>query len=73
MSVRRRVARKSHYCSPGCSIEPGDVYLVHTTFPRLDDLGYATAAGHPVRFAECAYCATRYGRAELLKGTPTDD
>lgn len=68
-TIRRRVARVRHIC-PGCpdyagAIEPGEVYLEHKAFPG-DDAGFATAAGHPVRMAECGHCASRYGRGELL-------
>ncbi len=66
----RRVARKTHLCSWGdCrSIQQGEVYLVHTSFPG-HDAGYADAAGHPVRIAECSECAARYGRSDLLAVT----
>lgn len=62
---RRRVARKTHYCCGQYRIQPGDVYLEHTEFPG-NDAGYADAAGHPVRHAECSECALRYGRGHLL-------
>jgi hypothetical protein len=65
--VRR--ARKVWRC--GCSngpIQPGELYLVHTQFPGGDDSGYADAAGHPVRMAECRACAERYGRGGLFDG-----
>lgn len=62
--TRRRVARKAHHCC-GLNIRPGDTYLEHTEFPG-DDAGYADAAGHPVRHAECEHCARRYGRGHLL-------
>jgi hypothetical protein len=70
----RRVARKRRpACGGYCpAIQPGDVYLEHTEFPG-DDMGWASAAGHPVRHAECAACATRYGRAHLLNPTPTKE
>lgn len=70
MITRRRVARKPRIsCGGYCpTIQPGQVYLEHTEFPG-GDAGYATAAGHPVRLAECADCATRYGRAHLLNPT----
>lgn len=65
-TVRRRVARKPRPC-PGCDriIAPGATYLEHTEFPG-GEAGWADAAGHPVRMSECADCATRYGRGELL-------
>jgi hypothetical protein len=69
--TRRRLARKRHYCDCGIAIAVGHVYLEHTAFPGLgDDAGYATAAGHPVRLAECAPCAKRYGRDDLLGDVP---
>lgn len=60
----RRVARKPHlacggYCPP---IQPGDVYLEHKVFPGDDVM----EVPHPIRLMECADCARRYGRAELL-------
>src|SRR5690349_20563113 len=71
VTTRRRVARTSRPCG-SCPeyarIQPGDVYLEHTAFPGPgDDAGYATTAGHPVRLAECADCARRFGRGELLQ------
>jgi hypothetical protein len=72
--IRRRRARTSHPCSWGAcrTITPGELYLVHTAYPGPgDDAGWATAAGCPVRLAECSDCATRYGRGELLvEATP---
>ncbi len=69
-TTRRRVARKQHpacggYCPP---IEVGDVYLEHIAFPGEDAMGGATS---PWRIRECAACATRYGRAELLTSPDT--
>ncbi|WP_137726488.1 hypothetical protein [Prescottella subtropica] len=46
------------------------MYLEHIEFPG-DDAGYADAAGHPVRHAECAGCARRYGRGHLLDEDPS--
>jgi hypothetical protein len=62
---RRRVARKRHpacggYCPP---IQPGDVYLEHIAFPGDEDIGNTRFW----RARECATCATRYGRADLLE------
>lgn len=49
----------------------GERYLVHTSFPGAgDEAGYATQAGHTVRMAECADCATRHGRGSLLTSGP---
>ena len=69
----RRLARKRHRCDCGTRILPGHVYLEHTSFPGSDDAGYATAAGHPVRFKECAPCAARYGRIHELEDIPDLD
>ncbi|MEU2013048.1 hypothetical protein [Nocardia sp. NPDC019302] len=58
-----RRARKVHFgCHP---IKPGEHYLEFTDFPG-SDLGFADAAGHPVRLAECRACAERYGRGHLF-------
>lgn len=64
--IRRRVARKRHpacggYCKP---IQPGSAYLEHVAFPGEDGMEEVT---RPWRIRECAACATRYGRAELLE------
>lgn len=66
-TARRRVARKSHRCN-GCdrrTIEPGDPYLSGTVFPG-HDTNTTTA---PMRLAECADCAIRYGRSNLLESS----
>jgi len=69
VSVTRviRKARKAHRCD-GCDrpgkIRPGDAYLSHT-YLSGDDL-YHDYSDRPQRFAECADCAGRYGRGELL-------
>jgi len=68
--AERRVARKPHRCgkswwNEGHPIRPGETYLLHTELPGGES-GYADAAGHPVRMAECGDCATRYGRGLLL-------
>lgn len=78
MSVTvRRKARKAHRCDScgaGGKIQPGDVYLTHTALAG-DEFGYHEHGNgnRPRRSNECAECATRYGRAELLnrvaKGT----
>jgi hypothetical protein len=72
MSVTvRRKARKAHRCD-GCDvpgkIRPGDAYLSHT-YLSGDDL-YHDYSDSPQRFAECAECATRYGRGPLLEVQP---
>lgn len=66
-SVRRRVARTPKRCGEH-PIKRGDVYLEWTEFPG-GEAGYADHAGHPVRMAECADCARRYGRAALLEAS----
>jgi predicted RNA-binding Zn-ribbon protein involved in translation (DUF1610 family) len=61
-----RTARKQHRCqSTGCSvgtIEPGERYIEHRCSPNDPDIGYEIWW----RLRECATCASRYGRAELL-------
>jgi hypothetical protein len=61
----RRVARKPHRCNSCDSpaIKPGQPYLSGTVFPGHDLIPTAV----PLRLAECAACATRYGRAHLLE------
>lgn len=69
MSVTKliRKARKAHRCD-GCDrpgkIQPGDTYLATTLFPSDD--GHNWVKRVPMRFAECAECAIRYGRADRL-------
>lgn len=73
-TTTRRVARKGRQCETGyrCQrILPGDVYLEHKEFPG-SDAGFADAAGHPVRLAECANCASRSGREHQLDLIPTE-
>ncbi|WP_280389272.1 hypothetical protein [Nocardia wallacei] len=67
-TTRLRRARKKHiacggYCPP---IQPGELYLEHKEFPGGES-GYADAAGHPVRAAECRACAERYGRGHYFE------
>lgn len=67
MTAVRRVARKRRYCN-GCdrrSIAPGQSYLSGTVFPGHD----ANTTPVPMRLAECADCATRYGRSHLLESS----
>lgn len=63
----RRTARKARRCD-GCGlagkIQPGDAYLAGTWFPSDDGFHYVKRV--PVRLAECADCALRYGRGEIL-------
>lgn len=67
-TTQRRTARKSHRCTCGHIIKPGDIYLSHTIFPGDDAHHYV--AQRPFRGAECAYCAERYGRDHLLEPLP---
>jgi uncharacterized protein YlaI len=79
MSVTKviRKARKAHHCDR-CRrrIEPGSAYLTHTALAGDDyyhdalDRNTLRPANQPIRIKECAECATRYGRAEML--TPTE-
>lgn len=79
MSVTRviRKARKTHRCD-GCAtsgkIQPGDPYLTHTAL-KGDEFGYHEYGNgnRPQRFTECAECATRYGRAEMLAQAETNE
>jgi hypothetical protein len=69
MTTRSRVRRavKPHLaCGGYCpTIQPGELYIEHTEFPGGES-GFADAAGHPVRMAECRACAERYGRGHLI-------
>jgi len=78
MSVTKAVrkARKDHRCD-GCTsasrIMAGEPYLIHTAL-RGDEYYDDTfnrdtlkPARYPIRFKECARCATRYGRGDLLE------
>ena len=75
MSVTKaiRKARKAHYCDM-CSgkIQPGDAYLTHTALSGDDyyhdalDRHTLKPANCPIRLKECADCASRCGRGELL-------
>ncbi|HEY9251573.1 MAG TPA: hypothetical protein VIP06_02860 [Nocardioides sp.] len=64
--VQARTAVKVRL-APCCGgvIRPGERYLMHVELPG-GEAGYADSAGHPVQMAECARCATRDGRGELL-------
>lgn len=75
MSVTKaiRKARKNHRCdSCGSSIKAGEAYLTHTALAGDDyyddarDRDTFKPANCPIRINECAECATRYGRADLL-------
>jgi hypothetical protein len=78
MSVTKviRKARKTHNCD-GCwaQIKPGDSYLTHTALSGDDyyhdalDRETLKPAKTPIRLKECAECASRYGRAELIAET----
>lgn len=63
-TTRRRLARKRHRCT-SCdgAIPTGDPYLSGTVFPGHD----ANTTTAPMRLAECAACAARYGRSALLE------
>ncbi|SUA47240.1 Uncharacterised protein [Nocardia africana] len=65
-------ARTPHPCLGGCDnlIRPGDLYLASKDYPG-SDLGYADAAGHPVRIAECRQCAERHGRSDMFTAAET--
>lgn len=75
MSVTKAVrkARKVHRCD-GCAgqIQPGDAYLTHTALGGDDyyhdalDRDTLKPANCPIRTKECAGCANRYGRGEIL-------
>lgn len=62
-TIARR-ARKAHDCAD-CrrEIEPGEIYLRHVATPDDPDLGNE-GWWHII---ECADCATRYGRTQLLE------
>lgn len=66
MSCYTQRARRARTIRYGCHvITPGELYVEHTEFPG-GEAGYADAAGHPVRIAECRGCAERYSRSEIL-------
>jgi len=71
--IVRRKARKAHRCDSCRSIiEAGEAYLTHTALAGDDyyhdalDRDTLKPANCPIRLKECADCATRYRRAELL-------
>jgi len=71
--TRSHKARKLHVCD-GCwgQIQPGESYLTHTALGGDDyyhealDRYTLKPANCPIRIKECAKCATRYDRGELL-------
>jgi hypothetical protein len=75
VSVTRAVrkARKPHRCD-GCNgrIQAGEPYLTHTALAGDDYYHDALQCdtykplNQPIRFKECAPCATRYDRGHLL-------
>lgn len=59
----RRLAQKAKPCDNcGCSITPGEHYLVHVASPNHEDLGN----DHWWPMNECCDCARRYGRGALV-------
>jgi hypothetical protein len=73
-----KVIRKVHWCG-SCDgrIQPGEAYLTHTSLAG-DEFGYhewldrdtLKPVNQPHRTKECAGCATRYGRGDLLGEAP---
>jgi hypothetical protein len=61
---RARKARRCDGCGRPGKIQPGDTYLAGTIFPSDDAFHYVKRV--PARLAECAECAYRYGRGELI-------
>ena len=71
--IAARKARKAHRCdSCRITIDPGSTYLTHTALAGDDyyedtyDTATMKPAKRPIRFNECADCATRYGRGDLI-------
>lgn len=62
-----RLSRTDHRCGCGARIRAGERYLEHIMTPDHDGLG---TQGWE-RFAECALCATRYGRDTLFTSDPS--
>ena len=58
-----RTARLTHPCECGKAIRPGDRYIVHKAPPGSDDVDNETWW----TVNECAECATRYGRGDLVQ------
>lgn len=69
---KSRKARRCDGCDRAGKIQPGDLYLTHTalrgddTYHDALDRRTLKPANRPQRYAECAECATRSGRCELL-------
>lgn len=61
-TILRRARKAYRDCHP---IQPGDLYIESTTYPG-DDMGIATAAGHPLRWHQCRACAEFVGRGHLF-------
>lgn len=59
-----RIARSTHRCDCGATIEPGEPYVHHVCSPFDNDVG--NGAGW-WRIYECAGCAKRYGREPLIE------
>lgn len=61
----RRKARLRHRCETCLrGILPGSIHLLHVAFPGHE---YAAQNGQPEQVRECAECATKYGRGQLLE------
>ena len=65
-----RLARSDRRCdSCECRVSSGERYLEHVASPDHDSV----SNGRWNRMAECASCATRYGRAHLLTPAPSEE
>lgn len=61
---KARKARRCDGCGRAGKIQPGDTYLAGTLFPSDGAFHYVKRVH--VRLAECAECAYRYGRGDLI-------
>ena len=68
-----RTARRFYWCGGERyghrQIKPGERYIEHVISPDHDDIGNSGWD----RAQECAECATRYGRGDLLARSPEND